>query len=108
MTAWSAKVRTSSICRSVNGSTRWRRERDHPDRLALAQQRHAKCRCALLLRRDCVGQRVFRVGRHIVDMDDPPLEHDAPDDAAASHWPARRSRINARISGVKPKTAARR
>ena len=24
MTAWSAKVRTSSICRSVNGSTRWR------------------------------------------------------------------------------------
>ena len=24
MTAWSAKVRTSSICRSVNGSTRFR------------------------------------------------------------------------------------
>ncbi len=24
ITAWSAKVRTSSICRSVNGSTRWR------------------------------------------------------------------------------------
>jgi hypothetical protein len=24
MTAWSAKVRANSICRSLNGSTRWR------------------------------------------------------------------------------------
>ena len=40
MTAWSAKVRTSSICRSVNGSTRFRRETIMPIRLAVAQQRH--------------------------------------------------------------------
>ena len=42
MTAWSAKVRTSSICRSVNGSTRFRRKHDNADRLAVAQQRHPK------------------------------------------------------------------
>ena len=44
ITAWSAKVRTSSICRSVNGSTRWRASVDHADRLAFAQQRHAERR----------------------------------------------------------------
>ena len=41
MTACSAKVRTSSICRSVNGSTRCTREADDADRRALSQQRHA-------------------------------------------------------------------
>ena len=40
MTAWSAKVRTSSICRSVNGSTRFRARYDaeRPSRAAAAPQ----------------------------------------------------------------------
>jgi hypothetical protein len=40
MTAWSAKVRISSICRSVNASTRFSIKPDNADRLAVAQQRH--------------------------------------------------------------------
>ena len=77
MTAWSAKVRTSSICRSVNGSNPWRRERDDPDRLALAQQRHAK-RGAHLPIVDGFGQRVFRIGGDIGDVHDLPFQRDAP------------------------------
>ena len=42
ITAWSAKVVTSSICLSVNGSTARARQRDDADRRSLAQQRHAE------------------------------------------------------------------
>ena len=42
ITAWSAKVRTSSICRSVNGCDPLPRDIDHADHDPLAQQRHAE------------------------------------------------------------------
>ena len=42
ITAWSAKVATSSICLSVNGRTSCRVSVEHADRHALAQHRHAE------------------------------------------------------------------
>ena len=42
MTAWSAKVSTSSICLSVNGATAWRSGNENANRRALAQQRDAE------------------------------------------------------------------
>ena len=45
MTAWSAKVRTSSICRSVNGSTRCRAKLD--------RRRSARPRAAAVRRAEC-------------------------------------------------------
>ena len=42
ITAWSAKVVTSSICLSVNGRTALRCKNDHPDRRAFAQQGNAE------------------------------------------------------------------
>ena len=42
ITAWSAKVVTSSICLSVNGRTSCARQGQNADRRSLAQQRHAE------------------------------------------------------------------
>ena len=42
MTAWSAKVVTSSICLPVNGLTLSPRQVDHADHRVPAQQRHAE------------------------------------------------------------------
>ena len=44
ITAWSAKVVTSSICLSVKGRSVRRMQRDDADRTAVAQQRHAEHR----------------------------------------------------------------
>ena len=64
MTAWSAKVRTNSTCRSVYGSTLSRAESDHPDRLAVAQQWHRHCRSDPILfgLRELVVRFVLDVG----------------------------------------------
>jgi hypothetical protein len=83
MTAWSAKVRTSSICRSVNGSTRWRGEPQHADRFALAQQRHAQ-RSTELSNCNRLGKSVFGVRGDIGDMDDLPLKRGPSDEGVAA------------------------
>ena len=49
ITAWSAKVVTSSICLSVKGSYRRAVQHDDADRAALAQERHAEHRASLKL-----------------------------------------------------------
>ena len=82
MTAWSAKVRTSSICRSVNGSTRFRAKRDHADRLAVAQQRHPKHGASP--GRHSLGNREVRVSADVRDMHDPAFERHPPGDAVAT------------------------
>src|SRR5215467_11972663 len=81
MTAWSAKVRTRSICRSVNDSTRLR-ERDNADRHAVAQQRHPKS--STVPGRHTLGKRVVRVGGAILDVHDPAFKRHPPGDALAA------------------------
>ena len=66
MTAWSAKVRTSSICRSVNGSTRFRSEIDRADHGPLAQQRHSKDGASP--GHHDLGQRVVRVSEDVRNL----------------------------------------
>ncbi len=80
ITAWSAKVRTSSICLSVNGSTRCRASR--PRRRARPRARRHPERVRKL---PTVTPRasVFEVGRDVSDMDGAALERDA-----AEHSPA--------------------
>ena len=82
MTAWSAKVRTSSICRSVNGSTRFRLRLNRADHGALAQQRHPKDGASP--GRHNLGQRVVRVSEDVRDMHDPAFERHPPGDAVAT------------------------
>ena len=81
ITAWSAKVVTSSICLSVNGSHLQRRIRiDDADRNAFAQQRHAEngaVPAQLLRTRASV---IFGIGQHIGDVNDPAFEHGAAGD----------------------------
>ena len=76
-------MRTSSICFSVNGSTPLAAHRDHPDRLALAQQRHPDYR-AHLPDRDKLGQRVFRIDGCVGNLDNPTFEYCSPSDGAAA------------------------
>ena len=77
MTAWSAKVLTSSICLSVKGLTSVARQRQHADGNALAQHWHAEhgaITAALLASR----ARVFRIVLHIRDMNDLAFERSRP------------------------------
>ena len=67
MTAWAAKVRTSSICRSVNGSTRCRASNQDPDRFAFPQQRHAELR-PNPRDLDELGQGIFGISSRICDL----------------------------------------
>ena len=83
---------TSSICLSVNGRTSVRVKREHADRHALPQHRHAQDRAiaAELLELRC--QRVFRVGEHVGNVDDPrPRAATRPVTDAATR--ARRDRL---------------
>ena len=68
ITAWSAKVWTSSICLSVNGSTLLRQQSEYADRLALAQQRHAK-HGADVRAASCAQIAVFGIGHDVGDVD---------------------------------------
>ena len=66
MTAWSAKVRTSSICRSVNGSTRWRASAMHA-RSARPRATAARRRTVRMpAERDRLRHRIFRIGGDVV------------------------------------------
>ena len=61
MTAWSAKVLSSSICLSVKGRTSRAPTTIDADRHALAQQRHAEDASGSAgssLRRDVTGTRI--------------------------------------------------
>ena len=69
ITAWSAKVVTSSICLSVNGSTLVRVKNEDADRGSLAQQRDAERR-AIVAKRQDAAHIVFRIGLDVVHMDD--------------------------------------
>ena len=82
MTAWSAKVRTSSICRSVNGSTRFPREIDRAEHGPLAQQRHPKDGASS--GRHDLGHREVRLGADVRDMHDLAFERHPPLNAVAT------------------------
>ena len=82
MTAWSAKVRTSSICRSVNGSHSLPREINRAEHGPLAQQRHPKHGASP--GRHSLGHRVVRVSADVLDMHDPAFERHPPGDAVAT------------------------
>ena len=75
ISAWSAKVVTSSICLSLNGCTTGRRQHDDADRDIVAQQRDAEDRAktAMALR----VQGIFGVGENIRDVNRAPLDCDA-------------------------------
>ena len=83
ITAWSAKVVTSSICFSVNGRTSCARQSQNADRNALAQHGHAehgaKAAQSLGFR-----PRVVRVGQHVGDMNDLAFEQSAPENRPRS------------------------
>ena len=82
MTAWSAKVRTSSICRSVNGSTRFRERPITPRWLPSRSSGTPR----LVRRPDATasGIRVVRVSEDVLDMHDPAFERRPPGDAVAT------------------------
>ena len=61
ITAWSAKVVTSSTCLSVNGCDLCPRQKDDTDRKPFTQQRDAKRR-AIAAKSYALGQLVVRVG----------------------------------------------
>ena len=77
ITAWSAKVVTSSICLSVKGRTDFRPKVDDADRRSFAQERDAKKRprCANPAE---FGIRVFGIGQNVEDMNDFAFKQDAP------------------------------
>ena len=62
ITAWSAKVVTSSICLSVNGRAVLRVNKNHADRRSLAHQRHAKHGAKAAESFRCRHDVVFRIG----------------------------------------------
>ena len=101
ITAWSAKVVTSSICLSVNGRTSVRVRRQHADRHALAQQRHAEhgAEAAESLR---LRPGVFRVGLHVGDVNDLAFEQRAPDDACRARLDRHVASTYSMNSGGKP------
>ena len=78
ITAWSAKVVTSSICLSVNGRTSARSNDQTPIGTAFAQQRHAEHGAEAALRVHS-RHRVFRIGQHVRHVNDRAFEHDASD-----------------------------
>ena len=82
ITAWSAKVVTSSICLSVNGRTVPARQRDHADRGALAQHRHAE-HGAHTRQASGSTQRIVRVGLNIEHLNGFAFEQGPPDDRSA-------------------------
>ena len=81
ITAWSAKVVTSSICLSVNGR-RWCVSDDHADRRAFTQQRDAK-HSAETAQVSLPPAVVFRIRQNIGDVNGPTFEHDSADERTA-------------------------
>ena len=78
ITAWSAKVLISAICRSVKGSIAVAAEDDGADRLTLAQQRDAERR-PQVAHPDDLRHAVVRIGRQVLNMDGLTGKHGAPD-----------------------------
>ena len=74
--AWSANVATNSICLSVNGRTSERVKRQHADRNALAQHRHAE-HGAVIAQSLRLDQGVFRISLYVGDMNDLPFKQGA-------------------------------
>src|SRR5262249_29423394 len=79
--AWSAKVVTSSICLSVNGSTVLRVKK-HAGRSALAQHRHAED-CAHVGEPGSYSQPYLRICFGVHDMNGLALEYDPAGDRPA-------------------------
>ena len=96
ITAWSAKVVTSSICLSVNGATVLRIEHDDADRPPLAQQRIAEHRALL------VHHPVVRIGENVGHLHRGSLERRAPRPTIDEHAAAPSAVMCAVRSGVNP------
>ena len=85
ITAWSAKVVTSSICLSVNGCTVLRCKTMTPIGDSFPQQRDAEHRPEPANLRG-LPKGEFRVGQHIVNMNGSAFQHGAADDRPAPRW----------------------
>ena len=81
ITAWSAKVSTSSICFSVKVAT-WLGEPYDADRITFPQKRHAECGpvATELL---ALVQRILRIGQDILNVNGPALERRSSGDSAS-------------------------
>ena len=86
ITAWSAKVETSSICLSVNGRTVSSRQIEHPDWDTLPYQRYSQDGANASTALDRLGPGVFRVGADVGNMNSAPLKRRSPDQRVAPRF----------------------
>ena len=78
ITAWSAKVSTSSICLSVNGFTAAPVEHKQADGNPLTQKRHAED-CSKVAKFCDFTNGVFRISKNIRNLNGFARQQDAPD-----------------------------
>jgi hypothetical protein len=87
ITAWSAKVLTSSICRSVNGRTSARRTKITPMASPALNQRDAEGGTPTDLERNLPALGVFiRFGQDICDLNRSPVDDGTPVNAPTHKW----------------------
>ena len=101
ITAWSAKVVTSSICLSVKGRMVLRCKVMTP----IGIPSRSSGTPSMVRRPPIFGssdQLVFRIGQHVGNVDDSALQHGAPGNRASSRLAAVVDRMCRLDSGVKP------